>query len=367
MTSKMIKTILFASLIVAMILPFSGMNFAVAEEVKTTLVEKIAEPTEFVGTLTSDSKQIGSFLYVKHTYTSDELNLHNVDHVYREEIIPIDKQMTQQGLAEITSAPKVTESHKMSLVHEDEVSKIDKIQRGGDTISSETYQQWKIVGIQNDDTTSTKQIVFNQPSIKLITHIEDWASKKNGSVYVSHDPINLIWTDTKSTGGDLLSKIDSRISSQGWNDWCASSDLYINISGTWTKQDEHFRDRIGFIPCNQFHVRAWEINSDLVVGSAHKETTKTVFWYNVVDIEHLSATGPSVWELDILPWGGAYHSLNGFDSAEDEAAGEFSGTCWSTSKDSHYMNNIYTRQYYKNNVLDDSAYNDGYATEILCS
>lgn len=42
MTTKTIKTILFASLIAAMILPFSGMNYAVAEELDKETVEKIA-------------------------------------------------------------------------------------------------------------------------------------------------------------------------------------------------------------------------------------------------------------------------------------------------------------------------------------
>ncbi len=42
MTYKNTKTILFASLIVAMILPFSGMNYATAEELEKEQVEKIA-------------------------------------------------------------------------------------------------------------------------------------------------------------------------------------------------------------------------------------------------------------------------------------------------------------------------------------
>ena len=39
--SKTTKTILFATLIAAMILPFSGMNYAVAEELDKEQVEKI--------------------------------------------------------------------------------------------------------------------------------------------------------------------------------------------------------------------------------------------------------------------------------------------------------------------------------------
>lgn len=42
MTTKTTKIILFASLIAAMILPFSGMNYAVAEELDKEYVEKIA-------------------------------------------------------------------------------------------------------------------------------------------------------------------------------------------------------------------------------------------------------------------------------------------------------------------------------------
>ncbi len=42
MTSKDIKTLLFAGIIAAMILPFSAMDFAVAEEVDTKRERKIA-------------------------------------------------------------------------------------------------------------------------------------------------------------------------------------------------------------------------------------------------------------------------------------------------------------------------------------
>ena len=46
MTSSNIKTLLFASLIAAMILPFSGMNYAVAEELDKEKVEKIAKKAQ---------------------------------------------------------------------------------------------------------------------------------------------------------------------------------------------------------------------------------------------------------------------------------------------------------------------------------
>ena len=54
MTTKNAKTILFASLIVAMILPFSGMNFAAAEE-KSTYV-KMAKQQKSVQNMTEEEK-----------------------------------------------------------------------------------------------------------------------------------------------------------------------------------------------------------------------------------------------------------------------------------------------------------------------
>ena len=51
MTTKTIKTILFASLIAAMILPFSGMNYATAEEDPTVQELKSKPETSFKNSL----------------------------------------------------------------------------------------------------------------------------------------------------------------------------------------------------------------------------------------------------------------------------------------------------------------------------
>ena len=111
----------------------------------------------------------------------------------------------------------------------------------------------------------------------------------------------------------------------------------------------------------------WEINNNSVIGSAHEEDMNYKYPWDQIDIQHISTSGPNYTEYDVGTKGGLYHSLQGFDSGEDEAAGEFTGGCWSSSKDSHYMGNSYTRNTIKNDVTENSAYNDGYATVINCS
>lgn len=360
MTTKTIKTILFTAIVLSMIVPVTGFNMTYAD------VTKIDKPTtEFVGTLKTESRQIGDFLYIKETYSSDELQHHNVDHIYREEIVPIPEDVNEQTIREFTSKPVIVENKKFDLIHEDEVAKIQKFQNEKNKgMPLSAYQQWKIVGIE--DKSSVKKVVYD-PKITFTTHLENWASKKDGSAYLDYDPINLIWTDTISGGNNLITKVNDRIVSQGWNDSCVySSDLWINISGTWTKQTKHFIDNTGGT-CNQYHVRAWAINNDLVIGSAHKEVLGYKAPWEQVDIQHISTSGPNYWEYNIGTAGGYYHILTGFDTSEDEAAGEFSGSCWSVSKDSHWMNNVYTRNTYKDSTLEGSAYNDGYATAISCS
>ncbi len=355
-----IKTILFAGLIAAMILPFSGMDFAEAEKDKQ-LVKKKVEPKEFTGDYKIKTKKIGSYLLTTYTYSSDELTHLGVDYLVREEIQPISAELTSEDIDKTTKTPKETKFHKMKFVHGDDVDTFDKIQDGDAEYSAQVFQKWDIVKSKSND--KPKKVNY-----RLVSHVEDWASKNSGSAYHSYDPINLIWSDTASSGGSLLSKVNTEMSNSGWNDWCVhSNDLYINISGTWTKQDEHYIDQNGFFPCDQFHVRAWEINYNSVIGSAHEEDPKSSIWTDIIDIEHISTSGPNYTEYDTLPNGGFYHGLVGFDSSEDEATGEFTGGCWSSSKDSHSMGNEYTRKYIRNGNLESTAYNDGYATVINCS
>ncbi len=88
-------------------------------------------------------------------------------------------------------------------------------------------------------------------------------------------------------------------------------------------------------------------------------------YWDRIDIQHISTSGPNYTEYNIGTFGGLYHSLQGFDSGEDEATGEFTGGCWSSSKDSHNMGNSYTRNTIKKGVTENSAYNDGYASYQL--
>ncbi len=131
-------------------------------------------------------------------------------------------------------------------------------------------------------------------------------------------------------------------------------------------QDEHYIDYLGGI-CNQYHIRAWEISNSSMIGSAHKEVTNIKFPWDSIDIQHIYSSGPNYTEYDIDTILGLYHSLSGFDSAEDEAAGEFSGSCWSTAQDSHHLGNQYPRNTIKNDTVENTAHNDGYATVISCS
>ncbi len=134
----------------------------------------------------------------------------------------------------------------------------------------------------------------------------------------------------------------------------------------WTEQDRHYFDNTGGL-CDQYHIRAWEINHDSMIGSAHEEDLNFKLPWDSIDIQHISSSGPDYTEYDIFTYGGLYHSLKGFDSAEDEVAGGFSGSCWSTAQDSHYLGNQYTRKTVKNDIVENTAYNDGYATVISCS
>ena len=324
------------------------------------MIKKKIQSKEFVGDYETKTRKIESYLYVTHTYSSDELKHYGIDHVYREEIFPIIDEMTKETVTDLTKKPKVKKSHKMNLIHGDDPLSFDRIRNGDSEFSVQAFQEWKIAKVQSND--KPKNVGY-----RFVSHVEDWASKSD-SVYLSHDPVNLIWSDTVSGGSTLLSKVNTEMSGSGWNDLCVySSDLYINIDGTWTAQDRHHIDNKSGV-CNQFHLCVWEINSNLVIGSAHEENLRFKDPSDQLDIQHISASGPNYTEYNYPAFAFiAYHSLEGFDSAEDEAADEFTGGCWSSSKDSHDMGNMYTRKMIKNGVIEDIAYNDGYATVINCS
>lgn len=336
-------------------------------ELNITYADTITDkPTkEFIGTLKTETRQIGDFLYVKHTFFSDGLRHHNVDHIYLEEIAPIPKDIDEKTLQKYISEPVVTKNKKFELIHEDEYHKLQEFQNeknSGTPIS--TYQQWNVVG----ENSSFVRNVLYDPTILFASHTENWASKKNSNVYSHYDPINLIWSDGIDDKNKLIKKVKERLASRGWNDSCGyATDLWINISGVWTKQTAHFFDNIGGGFCDQYHIRAWAVDDDLVIGSAHEEYLEYKWPWEQVDIQHISTTGPNFTEYDIGTVGGYYHLLKGFDSAEDEAAEEFSESCWNNSKDYHWMNNEYTRKTFKNNAVQGSAYNDGYATVINCT
>lgn len=324
---------------------------------------------EFVGSLQTEARQIGNLLYVKYVYTSDELrHHHNVDHIYREEIRPIPEGASEEDIRNFTSGrPQVAEDRRFNLIHEDESHRLRAFQdanSGG--MPTNTYQQWKVVGV--DTGAFVLNTLFYDPQALLAGHTENWASKKESNAYLAYDPINLIWTDTSDDDGDLITKVTERIEGRGWDGFCIySTDLWLNVDGEWMRQTEHFIDSIFGPTCDQYHVRAWAVSDDRVLGSGHEEYLGYKAPWERLDIQHVSATGPNYTEYDAGTYGGFYHLLKGFESAEEEAAEEFSGSCWTTSEDFHWLNNEYTRKTFKNDILEGTAYNDGYATVMNCS
>ncbi len=325
------------------------------------MIRKLTEPQEFVGQHTTDARQVGDYLHIRHTYTSDELERLGIDHVFREEIHPVPPTASDEEISQFVNTPTTSQNYTMSLVHEDDVSTFDKIRINGTEVSAQSFRQWNVVKAEKNNNTQTSNVDYRQASY------EDWASKEIDTRYQSYDPINLIWSDAFPEGSRLILKVSDKMHSTGWNEPCPiSSDLYVNIGGTWKKQDKHYVDNFGSI-CHQYHVRAWQINADSVIGSAHKEHDGYKLPRERIDILHISSSGPNVLERNAVGYGIVYHSLSGFDTAEDEAAGEFTGSCWSVAKDSVYLGNQYTRKTFKNNILENTARNDGYATVIRCS
>ena len=53
------------------------------------MMKKLTEPQEFAGQDTADAGRIGDYLYVRHTYASDELENLGIDHVFCKEVLPI--------------------------------------------------------------------------------------------------------------------------------------------------------------------------------------------------------------------------------------------------------------------------------------
>jgi len=324
------------------------------------MISRLTDPPEFVGQYTTDARQIGDYLYVKHIYSSDGLEHLGVDHIFREEVFPIPPTASDEDIARFVDSPTGNSNHTMSLVHGDDVSTFDRIRIGDTEVSSQAFQQWEIV--REGDSLGPTNVSYT-----TVSHVEDWASKESDNVYQSYDPINLIWSDTVPGSASLKSKVDSKMNSSGWDEDCLySSSLHINIGGTWTSQHEHYTDNLWGL-CNQYHIRAWEINNDSMIGSAHEEVLRFKHWDERVDTRHISDSGPNYLEFNTAPFIVVYHSLTGFDSAEDEAAGEFTGGCWDVEANSHNLGNQYTRKTLKEGTVQDTAHNNGYATVISCS
>ncbi len=172
----------------------------------------------------------------------------------------------------------------------------------------------------------------------------------------------MIWDDTTNASTDVLTALQSRMNSNGWGGTSVcvfSSSLYVLIGTTWTAQTTNeYKYITGF--CDQYHVRLWKLSADRVIGAAHKE-----HWhgFDVFDIEHIGGMGAT--ENDVTPY-----VVDSFELGETEAKNAFSGSsCWSTSANSHNLNNAYTRKYWTNSgTLHISASSNAYATQInqLC-
>ncbi len=358
MYGKTAKIMSFSALVLLAVGLAAGFDSTQAE----TLYDE--KPTKkFTGTLTTEARQVGDYLHVKYVYSSDELKHYNVDHIYRETITQIPANMSKETIREYTSELRIVENQKFDLIHEGDIDKLQAFQdENSDGIPTGSYQQWKIKGMENKPVTR----VLYDSGITYTSSFPNWAAKQDGSVYREHDPVNLVWQDTVSSGGDLMGKIKSRMDSRGWNGLCPSGHLWLNVNGVWALPDEEFKYATSFFtPCDQYHIRAWTFNDDLVLGAAHDEDFE-IIGAQLVDYHHMSNTGPDRWDRDVWEWG-AFHVVKGFETAEDEAAGEFTGSCWRYSRDSMPLNNEYTRYTYVSDVLVGTAYNNGDATVITCS
>lgn len=311
-----------------------------------------------VGTMETTTNVVDGFLYVKYTYTSDDIHRkYGFQTITKDEIVPIDESYTGPQ-----NDSKVEANVEIEMIHENESNKLEQFQREHGNSPIFIHEKWKAV-IPTTDSTAKNPILFNadydgQSVITLLTHVPNW-SGKDQSVYLKYDPIDVIWTDNTSSSSPLIDSVKSTMISNGWSSsTCTggSSTLYINIAGRgWVGQDADRYKSTGGI-CDQYHVRMWYLNADQVVGAAHQEDTHGI---EIMKINHIG--GANVWEQPVVP----FHVVHSFENGETQVKNAFT-TCWSSSSNSHWMNNYYTREYYNYalGLFHVSANNNGYATQI---
>ncbi len=128
------------------------------------------EPQEFVGQHTTDVRPICSYLYVKYTYSSDGLEHMGIDHVFREEVLPIPDTVSNEDVSRFGDDPVTSQNYTLNLIHGDDISAFDRILVDGAEVSTHMFQQWEIVKTERDDTQPTNM------SYRQVSHTEDWAS-----------------------------------------------------------------------------------------------------------------------------------------------------------------------------------------------
>ena len=87
------------------------------------------------------SYPIGSYLYVKYAYSSDGLEHLGIDHVFREEVLPIPDTVSNEGVSRFGDDPVTRHNYTLDLIHGDDVSAFDRILADGAEVSTQVFQQ----------------------------------------------------------------------------------------------------------------------------------------------------------------------------------------------------------------------------------
>jgi len=353
--------------LIAVLLPVAAMNLQVNAQSQTAEEDPY---TPVVGAMEIHREVVDGSMHITKIFSSDDVkNKYGVKKMVKEDVIPLDDNYSGPS-NEIETVANV----KMEVIHENEKVKLDKHQKTKNNgIPMYTHEQWSLVKDKDktDDTNSNSENRISSNSrlsiVEPQTHVQNWAHKQVGSTYVKYDPINVIWADTQNASTDVLNTAVGRMNGNGWGQTSVcliSSDLYILIGSTWTKQTAHeYKYIVGW--CDQYHVRMWRLSADSAIGAAHKE-----HWhgFDQFDIRHIG--GWNVWEDNVTPG----HVVDSWEGAETEVRNAFTGggtSCWSIWSNNHSMGNSYTREYWNTarTQLHNSATSNSLASsinQILC-
>jgi len=340
-----IKKLLAISLAV-LILPVTG--FSLQANAQRADSGEEDPHTTATGNLEIKTRVIDGFLYVKQTYTSNDLHQkYGFDQISREQIIPLPENYSGP-----TDETQVKTDVQLKLIHESETAKLQNYQKlKNNGLPMNGYEKWDVV--VPDSTATTTQPV----SLELVTHVPKWTSKSS-SALVLGDPIDLKFDRVGITPVVMIDQVKSLMNSNGWTSSppCGASDQYVLFGTTWKKQNAHEAKAIS--GCDQYHVRLWAISNDLVIGAAHKEYASLLTYR----IHHIPQGMTDYWETGQTPG----HVVDDFELGETQVRNTFVGkTCWSATSNNHLMSNSYTREYWQGTIqLLETATSTSYASSI---